>query len=76
MQGSTKTTRGLLLACLVAAILLPGAAAAAQHSAARKVGRGLAGMTLGILEVPGNIVAETRSRGPVWGFTLGRPPFL
>jgi len=71
MQGSTARTRGLLAACLVAAILLPGAASAAQQSAARKVARGLAGMTCGFLEVPGNIVAETRNRGPVWGFTLG-----
>ena len=28
-------------------------------------------MTCGFLDPPGNIVAETRSRGPAWGFTLG-----
>jgi putative exosortase-associated protein (TIGR04073 family) len=71
MQGSKTRTRGLLAACLVAAILLPDAATAAQQSAARKAGRGLAAMTCGFLEIPGNIVAETRSRGPAWGFTLG-----
>ena len=71
MQGSMTRIRALLVACLVAATVLPGAATAAQQSAARKAGRGLAGMTLGFLEVPGNIVAETRSRGPAWGFTLG-----
>jgi putative exosortase-associated protein (TIGR04073 family) len=62
---------GFLAACLVATLLLPGVATAAQQSAARKAGRGLAGMTVGFLEIPGNIVAETRSRGPAWGFSLG-----
>jgi putative exosortase-associated protein (TIGR04073 family) len=71
VQGSKTRIRGVLAAGLVAAILLPGLATAAQQSAARKAGRGLAAMTCGFLEVPGNIVAETRSRGPVWGFTLG-----
>ncbi len=42
-----------------------------EHTAARKVGRGLAAMTTGFLEVPGNIVKISRERGPVWGFTLG-----
>ena len=68
----TKTrTGGFLAACLVATLLLPSIATAAQQSAARKAGRGLAGMTVGFLEIPGNIVAETRSRGPAWGFSLG-----
>ena len=71
MRRSKTRTQGFLAACLAAAILLPGVATAAQQSAARKVGRGLAAMTCGFLEIPGNIVAETRSRGPVWGFTLG-----
>jgi putative exosortase-associated protein (TIGR04073 family) len=50
-------------------VLVPGLAGA--QSAARKVGRGLAGMTCGFLEVPGNIVEVTRERGAGWGFTLG-----
>ena len=50
-------------------VLAPGLAGA--QSAARKVGRGLAGMTCGFLEVPGNIVETTRERGAGWGFTLG-----
>ncbi len=69
MQSSKTRTRGLLAGCLLAAILLPEVAVA--QSAARKAGRGLAAMTCGFLEIPGNIVAETRSRGPAWGFTLG-----
>jgi putative exosortase-associated protein (TIGR04073 family) len=40
-------------------------------SAARKAGRGLAAMTTGFLEVPGNMVAETRRHGPAYGMTLG-----
>ena len=71
MHDSKTRTRRWLAVCLVMAILLPGAAMAAQQSAARKVGRGVAAMTCGFLEIPGNIVAETRSRGPAWGFTLG-----
>ena len=69
MQGSKTRTRGVLAACLLAALLLPGIATA--QSAPRKAGRGLAAMTCGFLEVPGNMVAETRSRGPAWGLTLG-----
>ncbi len=51
--------------------LLTSPVLAVEHSAARKVGRGLAAMTTGFLEVPGNIVKISRERGPVWGFTLG-----
>lgn len=40
------------------------------HTAAQKFGRGLAGMTCGFLEIPGNIVKETRAKGPV-GFPIG-----
>lgn len=71
MQVPKTRTRGFLAACLVATILLPCVASAAQQTAARKAGRGLAAMTCGFLEIPGNVVAETRSRGPAWGFTLG-----
>jgi putative exosortase-associated protein (TIGR04073 family) len=71
MQFSNARARRFLAAALVAAVLLPGVALAAEQSAARKVGRGLAAMTCGFLEVPGNVVAETRNRGYAWGFTLG-----
>ncbi|MGR9085730.1 MAG: exosortase system-associated protein, TIGR04073 family [Gammaproteobacteria bacterium] len=40
------------------------------QSSAQKFGRGLAGMTCGFLEIPGNIVKETRSRGAI-GFPIG-----
>lgn len=37
--------------------------AAHADTAAHKFGRGLAGMTCGVMELPGNIVKETRARG-------------
>ena len=35
------------------------------ETAADKFGRGLAGMVCGFLEVPGNIVRETKFQGPI-----------
>jgi putative exosortase-associated protein (TIGR04073 family) len=63
--------RRLLLAALLLSLLAPAGAGAARQTAARKLGRGLAGMTTGFLEVPGNIVKTSRERGMGWGFTLG-----
>ena len=55
-----------------AALLVCGAAASAQaDTAADKAGRGLAAMTTGFLELPGNMVVETRARGPAYGMTVG-----
>jgi putative exosortase-associated protein (TIGR04073 family) len=45
--------------------------AADAENAPRKFGRGLAGMTLSILEVPGNMVDQTRKRGAAEGVPLG-----
>ena len=70
MIPSTLAARRLAVAALALALLaLPGTAGA--QTAARKVGRGLAAMTTGFLEVPGNIVKTSRERGYGWGFTLG-----
>ena len=70
MTPSTLVARRLACAALAVTLLaLPSTATAG--SAARKAGRGLAGMTCGFLEVPGNIVRVNRERGPGWGFTLG-----
>ncbi len=55
---------------LVALTLLLASPAGAQ-TAPRKFGRGLAGMTTSVLEVPGNIVAESRARGYGEGIPLG-----
>jgi len=67
-------TRALRLggAVLVAALLFAAPPAEAKrYDAARKFGRGLAGMTTCFLEVPGNIVKTSRARGVGWGVTLG-----
>ena len=47
------------------------ASASNAQTAARKFGRGLAGMTLGFLEVPGNMVERTHKDGPAEGIPLG-----
>ncbi len=57
-----------MASCL--ALLALGIADAEAETAERKFGRGLAAMTCGFLEVPGNIVKETQERGPV-GIPIG-----
>jgi putative exosortase-associated protein (TIGR04073 family) len=47
--------------------LIPNAYA---DTSAQKFGRGLAGMTCGFLEIPGNIVKETKAKGAV-GVPIG-----
>jgi putative exosortase-associated protein (TIGR04073 family) len=67
MQAIARiTVAGLVLGTLLVA--WPGPAAA--QSAQRKVGRGLANMTCGFLELPGNMVREGRKSGPP-GVALG-----
>jgi putative exosortase-associated protein (TIGR04073 family) len=66
-SAARATTVGLALS----ALLLPAVAGAEENTAARKAGRGLAGMTLGFLEVPGNVVQETRTNGVFSGITVG-----
>jgi putative exosortase-associated protein (TIGR04073 family) len=56
-------------AFVVAVWLLPSPCLA--QTAPRKFLRGLAGMTTGFLELPGNMVAETRTKGPAEGIPLG-----
>ena len=51
--------------------LLLVAAPADAQTAGRKFLRGLAGMTTAFLEVPGNMVAETRARGAAEGIPFG-----
>jgi putative exosortase-associated protein (TIGR04073 family) len=67
-QSNLPTTwiAAIALACL--------SADASAYTAAQKFGRGLAGMTCGVMELPGNIVQETRDKGPAGiplGFALG-----
>src|SRR5512144_2908800 len=62
--------RGVLCAlALLAALLLAPSPAGAQ-TAVDKLGRGLAGMTCGFLEFPGNIYRETKRNGAE-GIPLG-----
>ena len=65
-----KKSRSLLM--FASAVLLFGMTmdATADNSAAGKVGRGLAGMTCGFLEIPGNIVKETTKQGAI-GVPIG-----
>ena len=64
---------------LVLALALP-AVASARDSAARKIGRGTANLTLGVLAVPGEMVQTTRQSGPfvgaTWGFAKGLGMFV
>lgn len=64
-----KTLHCYLLVVVTVTLLFiaPGVSA---HDAAQKFGRGLAGMTLGVLEIPGNIVKETQAQGPI-GVPIG-----
>lgn len=62
------------VAAVVAAIALavsPPSASAANYDAPRKFGRGLAGMTCGFLELPGNVVQTTEKQGIGYGLTIG-----
>lgn len=58
----------LFTACF--GILTLGSMDARADTAAQKFGRGLAGMTCGFLELPGNIVKETQKQGAV-GIPMG-----
>jgi len=63
-----KIVRKIVLASSLA---LSFAASGVQaDTAAQKFGRGLAGMTCGFLELPGNIVKETEAKGPA-GIPVG-----
>jgi len=59
----------VVAAVVLAGLLLLPAPGHAQ-TAARKAGRGLAAMTCGFLEIPGNMVVEGRRQGP-GGVALG-----
>ena len=69
--ASLRVRRAFAGAGLAALLLSPGSALAARYDAPRKFGRGLAGMTLGVLELPGNIVKTTKKQGIGYGLTLG-----
>ena len=63
-------SRSLVTLALLTLLLVPPAGAHAQ-TPVRKFCRGIAAMTTGFLEVPGNMVAEERTRGAAEGLPLG-----
>ncbi|MDT8406124.1 MAG: exosortase system-associated protein, TIGR04073 family [Methylococcales bacterium] len=58
------------LLCLILLLACLPLNTASADTAARKFGRGLAAMTTGFLEIPGNIVKETERQGAV-GVPIG-----
>ena len=66
-----------LIVALGLVLILPGTGSArvdydeGRYSATDKLVRGLAGMTTGFLELPGNIVAENREHGAATAATIG-----
>lgn len=64
MTKATVLGAGLLAAALLAA------SGARADTAVDKLGRGVAGMVGGVLELPGNMIEESREHGP-GGLPLG-----
>ncbi len=60
-----------IYAALIGMLSTPALSHTIEYTAARKAGRGLASMTTGFLEIPGNMVAESRERGAGAGIPLG-----
>jgi putative exosortase-associated protein (TIGR04073 family) len=58
-------------ALFAAALLLAPLAQAEELGALRKLGRGFANLTLGVLEIPRNIVEDNRTNGPLSAATVG-----
>lgn len=69
--GRFEFRHSLLATLLLLGVGLAGPASAAEQSAARKMGRGLAAITCGFLEIPGHIVQTTEQSGAAYGFSLG-----
>jgi len=65
--------RAILGALLLVVFLAFAASPAysAEYGALRKTGRGLASVTTGFLEIPGNMVKGTREEGYAYGLTVG-----
>ena len=67
----SRSRAALLIAAIVCVSTWTSSAFAAKYDAPHKFGRGLAGMTCGFLELPGNIVETTRKQGIGYGLTIG-----
>ena len=62
-RGSRNLNVPVLAGVALLVCILAFASSASAQTAARKFGRGMAGMTAGVLELPGNTVVETRKHG-------------
>ena len=74
MKGHPGSTNPSVLALAGAALLvcvLAFASPAGAQSAGHKFGRGLADITTGVLEVPGNAMVETEKHGAAAGVPIG-----
>ncbi len=77
IPSTTRARRTLVTTLLIAlaiAVFVPSTASA-RDSAARKFGRGVSNMTLGVLAIPGQIMDTSKESGPfvgaTWGFAKG-----
>ena len=72
-SSSRRGTRvSACFALLCATAMLPGTAAATvEYTAARKAGRGAAGLVCGFLEIPGNMFELSNEQGVATGLTIG-----
>ena len=68
ISNPIRISAGIALLTLAGLFAAPDAEA---QTAARKAGRGLAGITCSFLDIPGNMVEVTRRDGPVMGMTVG-----
>jgi putative exosortase-associated protein (TIGR04073 family) len=60
----------LILLGLVAGTALPGVVAA-ENTPARKLGRGVSNLSLGVMAIPDEVIETTRKSGPAAGVTWG-----
>jgi putative exosortase-associated protein (TIGR04073 family) len=67
VKGHIAPLAGVALVVAVLALASPAAA----QTASRKFGRGLADVTTGFLELPGNTVVETEKNGAAAGIPIG-----
>ena len=71
-RGSRLAVRRLVLASLACLLwTLSTTGAAAENSAARKLGRGFANLGLGVMAIPDEMIETTRLSGPAVGMTWG-----
>lgn len=71
-SGTPSPVRAVALAiALEITVAFLSAGPAAADSSPRKLGRGLANMSLGVIVVPAKVIETTRAQGPFVGATWG-----